>query len=219
MTWSHICSNPISDIRIFKNIEEYHIYNIYQPKQLDKNIKRIEWNCVYYSIAKLYNNEHLEFKKIILDEPIIPIPKGTIELSCGCFYNNSLQHIILANSIKILQEGSFCNCTNLGALSDLGTIVPVESPILESSILETINIPSEIVIIENNCFKNCSKLSNIKFEDYKVNQYKLLRIGNNCFDNCINLKEIIIPNSVIEIGKKCFKKCISLTNIRYVLWT
>ena len=67
-------------------------------------------------------------------------------------------------------------------------------------------IDNEVTEISSNAFKN-SKISKV------VLPSNLTIIGDNGFYNCTNLKDIIIPENVTKIGSYSFYNCISLENI------
>ena len=57
------------------------------------------------------------------------------------------------------------------------------------------------------CFNNCSLLSSIHLP------INLMVIDRQCFYNCVNLNSIVLPKSLKEIDESCFKKCTSLHRI------
>ena len=67
-------------------------------------------------------------------------------------------------------------------------------------------IDSEVTEISSNAFKN-SKIVRV------VLPSNLTIISDNLFYNCTNLKDIIIPKSVTKIGSYAFYNCISLENV------
>ena len=77
--------NPIEltdkNIKLFKNIEYYHIYKKESLNYLENiNIKNIiVWARINYSKAFLKNI--INYKRLILKEPIIPIPKNVYAIS------------------------------------------------------------------------------------------------------------------------------------------
>lgn len=71
-------------------------------------------------------------------------------------------------------------------------------PFLGFSELQDIVIPNKIEELPNGCFKGCSKLINIILNE------GLLYIRDHVFIDCVNLKDLIIPSSVISIGEGAF---------------
>lgn len=94
-----------------------------------------------------------------------------------------LEEVILPESVKIIENQAFEDCISL----------------------KTVNLPSFINEISydlpglgQSCFKNCTKLVDIKLPD------GMLSITESLFENCISLKKIEIPNSVGYIKWRAF---------------
>ncbi len=87
----------------------------------------------------------------------------------------------------------------------------------ESRNLRSIDIPKNVSIIyasthSNNgfAFFNCVNLEQVNFAEGSA----LETIQNNAFNGCRSLKEITVPNSVINLGARAFQDCSSLETIR-----
>lgn len=65
-----------------------------------------------------------------------------------------------------------------------------------------ITIPSGVVAIGNNVFKNCTTLTTVNFEDGT----NALTIGDYAFSGCTSLSSITIPARVTEIGNYAFER-------------
>lgn len=77
---------------------------------------------------------------------------------------------------------------------------------------EKVNIPSEykgyeVVIIEDECFKDNTKIKEVHLPN------TIQSIGIGAFYGCTNLKKINIPNSVTDIGGAAFQDCDNLKKI------
>lgn len=80
-----------------------------------------------------------------------------------------------------------------------------------SNALISIELGKYAIEISNNCFENCSELTNVVFEE-NCNIYK---IGNYAFLNCIKLSVVIINSTLLnDIGIGCFKNCVLLKHIK-----
>ena len=64
-----------------------------------------------------------------------------------------------------------------------------------------------VVAFGDNCFYNCSNLTNINIPN------SVKSLGKQCFLGCESLKMIGIPNSVTALGEGCFSGCSSLYTI------
>ena len=83
--------------------------------------------------------------------------------------------------------------------------------------LRSVDIPKNVTIIYSNghsnnghTFYRCTKLTDVYFAP----DSQLVTIQNYAFSNCKALKEITIPNSVIELGSQVFWDCSSLETVR-----
>ena len=81
--------------------------------------------------------------------------------------------------------------------------------------VQSINIPSSIIEIEDNAFNGCSRLYRVILHD------NLKRIGNQAFFSCSSLREISIPSTVDEIGSYAFANCykvldLDLSNVKTI---
>lgn len=79
----------------------------------------------------------------------------------------------------------------------------------DNNIKGEVNIPDDITCIANSCFKNCTLMTEVKFNRV-VNI-----IGNNSFDGCISITEINLPNSTKILNEYCFKDCLNLKRIYF----
>lgn len=73
--------------------------------------------------------------------------------------------------------------------------------------LESVNIPNEVIVIDNYAFLDCENLKNVTLS----NNIHIINWG--AFENCKSLKYIKIPDSVYIIGYEAFSGCISMTSV------
>lgn len=73
--------------------------------------------------------------------------------------------------------------------------------------IETILLPNNISVIEEQAFNDCIKLKNIQLPE------SLLLIGDYAFSDCLSLEFISIPDKTEYIGKRAFYNCSSLKTI------
>lgn len=83
--------------------------------------------------------------------------------------------------------------------------------------LRSVDIPAYVTVIKgsnhsNNgfAFYNCISLTDVNFSENS----RLETIEMNVFNNCTGLKEITVPNSVVNLGERAFQACSSLETIR-----
>jgi len=76
-----------------------------------------------------------------------------------------------------------------------------------SSVIEHIQIPDNITLLEEEAFLNCKKLKKVFIDD------SCLKIGNGVFKHCSNLKYVKLPASLSYISENMFFDCRNLSNI------
>lgn len=157
--------------------------------------------------------EGTKILRYVGDGSKVTIPEGVTELSPCLFWDNqSIVEVVLPESLIDISGDTFYNCSNL----------------------ENITIPKNVRFMGNNPFAGCPKLSlkndsesfayedgtlytkdhsrliyhNIKnpSESYSINQLTKI-IGKHSFYLCSNLKEVIIPHSVIKLENNPFSGC------------
>lgn len=74
--------------------------------------------------------------------------------------------------------------------------------------IERVLVPSNVKIIATSTFKNCTALSEVRFEEGDAP----LAIGLMAFEGCKALTSIHLPARTSEIGHACFRNCDSLAS-------
>lgn len=100
------------------------------------------------------------------------IPEGQTRIYSETFYYCGLKEIKIPNSITVIEEKAFYNCSSL---------VDIE-------------IPSSVEEIEDKAFHGCRSLNRITFSN------GLKKIGTEAFRYC-KFQEVIIPNSVEDLSE------------------
>ena len=146
---------------------------------------------------------------IIISSNVTSIGNGTF---ARC---KLLKYIIIPESIKNIGKNPFAGCKckivnnspyfkvmdNVLYNSEMSNLICYMS---ESKIF---NVPSNVIIIDDNAFWECDELlainisSNVKY------------IGNNAFNSCCSLKCVMINSVRINIGNSIFNNCPSLQEI------
>jgi hypothetical protein len=65
--------------------------------------------------------------------------------------------------------------------------------------------------ISHSCFRQCSKLSQLTFED----GCSLSSLGESAFEGCSVLLSIRIPSSITTISARCFMNCSGLSTLEF----
>ena len=176
---------------------------------------------------KLYNSESIESKDFIIssgivkkyigDSDVVIVPEGVRELAPCLFWDNQkIIEVVLPKSLVNIGGDTFYNCANL----------------------EKVNIPKNLKYMGNNPFAGCPKIKvtnesesfnlvggalynkdfsriiyypiSNKNETYTIDP-RCKIVGKHSFYLCGNLKEVIIPPSVIKLENNPFSGCARLT--------
>lgn len=78
---------------------------------------------------------------------------------------------------------------------------------LDCSALKTINLPANLIAINESTFNGCRNLNSITIPS------KVTTIGKQAFLNCKSLKKVEIPSNVKSIGESAFTDCTSLSMV------
>ena len=207
---------------------------------LSDGIKEIEmgafYNCPNLKDIKL--PERLEvirngafFKCKSLTE--IDIPNDVRVIEEGAFSEcSSLTNVQLPNTITEIKEKTFSDCINLKSiyLSDSLKIVGA-SAFYNCSSLSTVRMSEGIERVEENAFWGTEFLKSGMVDEYGsvylgkvllynkgLNSTVIVKdstkvIANAVFINNSKLREIELPEGIIEIGDNCFENCIALKKI------
>lgn len=132
---------------------------------------------------------------------------GTIEVLPDGEYTGLSKVNINANvpnKFKSLVDGNIVNVTG----EDLQGITSISAYCFyQRSILNSVEIPSNITNIGINAFQYCRALKNLILNE------GLQTINNNAFGYCDGLTSIIIPNTVTTIGQNAFNYCQNLVSV------
>ena len=120
----------------------------------------------------------------------------------------TFNHIIIGNSVKMIGNNAFQNCTNLEDVIIGNSVTSIGTNTFQNCTnLKNVIIGNSVKIIDNNAFYGCSQLKEIIIPDLVTS------INFNVFVDCTGLEEIIIPFSVISIGERAFSGCTSLIKL------
>lgn len=73
--------------------------------------------------------------------------------------------------------------------------------------IEKLIVPDGVTIIENNAFKGCISLEEVKLPE------SCTAIGVSAFEDCKALKKVNLPKGIFVLAKKVFKNCVSLESL------
>ncbi|ELP92892.1 hypothetical protein EIN_216370 [Entamoeba invadens IP1] len=206
-------NNPISinqkTIKYFSNIETLNIYNKY-----DETFG----NDVFKTTKKTNTADKIKFFKINVwcEKYGQIIPKNVKKLGTRCLTKYKKQSITIPNSVTLLEDNCFSNCTSLQFVKLPSYLQCIENGCFYCAFyLKEINIPDTGTKIGENCFECCYSLSSIKLPK------ALLCLPNNLCERCTNLQTVTYPTIVDTVGFKCFDGCsmqsVQILNCKYRL--
>lgn len=139
----------------------------------------------------------------------LELPKGNIKLGRSfCSGSIALTAIDLAESVSIIPENAFENCSNLARIDGISRITAIESQAFAGcSSLSLLDLPETLTAIGAEAFRGCTSLARIKIPA------SVTSIGESAFWGCDGLAEAVMLCSA-EIPEYCFLGCASLTSIK-----
>lgn len=147
--------------------------------------------------------------------------KPVLAIENGAFYNCvTLTSVTIQEGVQMILPYAFRGCVRLekviipGSASYLGTHAFAMCSSLKSVTIadsdQTFEDPADdIRLIEENVFKGCSALTEIRLPE------ELTLLARRLFDACSALTEITIPARMEAIDEASFAGCTSLKTIRY----
>ena len=214
------CS-PFSGCKNLKTVEisPVHPVFVFNNKAL---ISKQDMTLVSFLDSKATEYEVIWGIKKITDEAFwdsslkkIILPDTVTEIGSAAFYwNSNLTEVVLPRSLTKIGRQAFTECISL----------------------KEISIPAGVTSIEKQAFQGCKKLASFRVDPenpvFEAKDGLLIRkdeqsvvcaagalkgsvtipegiriISDNAFDGCKNIKELIIPDSVIMIPYGAFNDC------------
>lgn len=124
--------------------------------------------------------------------------------------NNNLQRVNIPDSVTIINQSAFENCTNLTGVSLGNSVSSIGSYAFRNcKKLKSILIPNSVNDLGTGVFWDCSELESVELPD------ALGSINSFIFYECANLKSVNMPGSVTGIGACSFYGCSSLKSITF----
>ena len=119
----------------------------------------------------------------VANDKVYTVPDGFEKIGRDAFFHNSMEEIIIPDSVKSIGGSAFFQCGKL----------------------KTVRLPEGLTEISNTMFSQCASLERITIPD------GVESIEDGAFYNCGNLTEIVIPASVTHIDADAFEGCNKLT--------
>ena len=124
----------------------------------------------------------------------------------NAFYGCPLNDVKLPESLKILGNYAFSNCSKLRTVNVPEGITTLHGTFMNCDSLSNVSLPSTLTDIDSKTFSGCTNLLSIELPD------GLNDIGQEAFESS-GIITIEIPKSVKSIGSYAFSSCLSLKRI------
>ena len=143
----------------------------------------------------------------------IVLPNSLRRMDDGSFENcTSLTSIVVPSGVSKISQYAFRSCNNLKNITISNGVTAIgEGAFYECTSLESIVIPKTITSFGKSAFYNCSSLATLTFEE----GIDLYSINQNCFCGCTSLTSVTIPKSVSTIDKSAFQSCAKLSEVLF----
>ncbi|BFU23508.1 leucine rich repeat protein, BspA family protein [Entamoeba histolytica HM-1:IMSS-B] len=210
--------NPISKIKLFKTIEEQHLY--YINDKLYPKLHHVYRYKVDYSFYLKHREDNCDFRFISYSSPTsrpVTIGYGITHINDQGLYANTVESIDLPPTLISIGISAFEKCDALTSINLCNVIRLSERSFAECKKLKQINIPSTVKIIGKECFKGCTSLSSITLPS------QLENIGKACFLGCSGIVNVNVKGRVFKglvsyhLSRLISRLIIKCKNIEYTV--
>ena len=155
------------------------------------------------------NGNLLKFNQSPRSGNIVIIPNGIKQINSKAFNNAKyLKKIIVPNSVERIEGAAFKGNFTINRIKLPKYLKRIEGYLFDGCrMLKKIKIPQSVEVIEKYAFNDCKSLKKISIPT------SVKSIANGAFSYS-GLRNIEIPDSVIEIEKESFFNCQKLNNIK-----
>lgn len=172
----------------------------------------------------------------------VVIHEGIETIDTGTFYEcESLQSVTIPNSVTKIGIKAFYGCSALSEITIPNSVININREAFRKcEKLMSINIPYSVTLIGEGAFTNCSSLESIMVDAENQRYYSqnncliykttktlmlgcknsvipddrnIMSIGKMAFYHCTDLRNIVIPSSVVHIDDNAFTNCSNLTSV------
>ena len=223
----------IESLKITGVLNDVDFLFIYRMMPYLKNLDIAEVNITALPTQAFYKSTNVE--NLILPNTLIMIGEemfyqsnlksvvisaNVITIGNSAFREcKSLTSIDIPASVEIIEEAAFYNCPLLATVifengSNLKTIKGnyyANGSFSKCRALTSIEIPSQVEIIGEEAFQDCTSLEIVTFEKGSI----LKTIDKSAFSNCTALSSIQIPATIESIEYRGFSGCSSLTAVSF----
>ncbi len=139
----------------------------------------------------------------------VVLGNSVVSIGVVSFYNCiSLTSINIPNSVTLIDEGAFDSCESLTSVYIPEGVTSIAfNTFYGCSSLTSVYIPEGVTSIAFNTFYDCSSLTSVYIPE------GVTSIEDSVFYGCTSLTSVHIPEGVTSIGYNAFRSCSSLTSI------
>lgn len=148
------------------------------------------------------------FKRLTI--PAVIDGKKVKKLGSAAFFaNHEIEELIIEEGIEEIESYCFSKVENLIKAEFPQTLKSIgHEAFLGCGSLKEIKIPYCCNFIGSKAFSWCSEATNLYFENCEE-----LRIEESAFSFCSELKEVVLPEGLVELDKSSFSVCGSLKKV------
>lgn len=121
----------------------------------------------------------------------------------------NLKTVTIEAEIKEMSEKMFEGCSSLERVTLPDTITTIPQYAFANSGIIDLDVPKNVILIDDYAFYNCSRLSEISLPETLTN------IDAHAFEKCTSLEQISFPEALTAIGAYAFSECSSLNKINW----
>ena len=119
----------------------------------------------------------------------------------------SVKRLTFGSDVDNIPESFASGCSNLTNVTIPSSVISIGKNAFKNTGLTSVRIPNSVTNIGLSAFSECSNLISIIISN------SVSRISSGVFAGCSNLENVSIPNSVTVIENSAFYKCMKLSHI------
>lgn len=184
---------------------------------------------IYYNLvskireAEVVENPNKYEGNIVIPSEVVyeDIVYKVTSIGNNAFGQGLVTSIIMPNTITEIKGGAFVDCYYLSSLTISQNVKSIGSmAFYNCNSLISISIPQSVSTIGTEAFRGCNALKEVHIEDI-VSWCKIvfeyfgnpLIYAHHLFLNGEEIRNLIIPNDIIQIGQNTFINCESITSV------
>ena len=130
------------------------------------------------------------------------------EISGAAFAESAVTNVTIPDSVSVIGNGAFRNCTALKSVSLPGNLTALGREAFSGcKVLEEVSLPDSLQVVPEAAFHSCFALKNVKLPA------NLTEIGKEAFMNDVSLANVDFPQSLAKIDEHSFAYCSALTDV------